>query len=694
MPEMIDYQRFAERLRRVMPRWDDRDRMTPAEFAEHLADTGPRWELLRAFQEEWGYEPPGGEPRWPRWSEAEHHAYVRRLKAEWTGEEDDEFAGVDLKLPIPAALDEWWDLPFNSFTYRPRLYWTNPEWPPTVRPDPTGYGVSDGLPPGNSFVGPDDDHRVCVFKAEYEYCNEWGYLAAEAALPDPKVLVSVGEGWAVQARSISEFFLQLAVMRLPGHYGWSVWPDDPEPDLVDRIRRDFPELGLLPWRELGARTVAYGAPDAIIYLDDGNADFTLLVHGRTRTALEDLALTLGVDWADDIQSPQADQPDQADQVEPAGPEPLSLRAGETDVDGRWTVESVSDQPFAAPELEPPAVLSGADRPAGLTVWAGDPAVGVVAGDQAGGLRLWPAPRPNDPVDAETLADAGAAAVLLGPTAHDAPVTAIACRHFDGPGGTVVSGDSSGLVNVCAPGSEDPEVIGLWRRDGTVVAVGLECLEAGPAIVAAWSTGTVRVWDYGSGLTATLDLGSGIEVLTLDPEGTLTVGGAGGTATLRLDLERLWPKRELNAYLLRLDWEEIEGARGPATELPERIRAAASADAKTAVVALADLRVALIKDGRVFPATVVAVPFLVLMASDPENRVRIPLLSLVTDLARAVPGPVAAGERPEEWPEHVRSTIVTLLPVVAELLDDTDPGVRQAAERLLSEFPDQEPDSSH
>jgi hypothetical protein len=77
--EIIDYGRFAQRLGQVMPRWDDRACMTEAEFAEHLADTGPRWELLRRFQEEWGYEPPGGGPVWPRWSEDEHKAYVRRL---------------------------------------------------------------------------------------------------------------------------------------------------------------------------------------------------------------------------------------------------------------------------------------------------------------------------------------------------------------------------------------------------------------------------------------------------------------------------------------------------------------------------------------------------------------------------------------------------------------------------------------
>ncbi|GLY73445.1 WD40 repeat domain-containing protein [Actinoallomurus iriomotensis] len=687
MSEVIDYGRFAERLRQVMPRWEDRDRMSSEEFAAHLADTGPRWELLRAFQEEWGYEPPGGEPRWPRWSEDEHRAYVRRLKEETTGEEEDALAGVDLALPIPAALDEWWDLPFNSFTYRPRLYWTNPEWPPTVRPDPTGYGASDGLPPDNPFVGPAADHRVCVFKAEYQYCNEWGYLAAEAAQADPRVVVSTEDGWVVQSGSISEFFLQLALMRLPGHFGWTVRLYEAGPDVEERVRENFPAMGLPPWRELGSRTIAYGAPDAIVYLDGGGyADFGLVVHARSRTALEEVARTLGVDWSEEIESPEADRPE-------PGPPPLSLKAGDADADGRWTVESVSDAPYPpGEETVPPAEILGTGRPDGVTVWAEEPGTGVVAGDQAGGVHLWPVSRPEAAADAEAASDGAVPEpVPLHRSAHDAPVTAVAGRRFEHLGVTVVSGDSDGLVDLwLLDGDWGPTEIA--RHDGKVVGVGTECLETGPTLAAAWSTGTVRLWDIGSGLNTILELGTGIEALRLDPEGTITVGGPTGSAIVRLDVDRLWPRRDLTAAVHRFDWDQLECVTGPAGAVPDLLLTIVdSDDAAAAEGMLADLRAMLYEGARVFSATVVALPCLLMMVGEEDSLVRLPLLDLAGEIVRAASEPASADEEARRWAGHTRSALENCVPALYVLMDADDPAVRAASALLLSEVPEARPD---
>lgn len=282
------------------------------------AGTDVRWELLRRFQEGWGYEPTGGE-RWEREEPDAHKTYVSGLRAgagagagagSCDTPEDDDPRDVDPSLAIPAALGEWWELPFNSFADRWRLYWTNPVWPPTVRPDPTGYGVAGGLPPANPFTGPSEDLRVCVFMAEDQYCNEWGYPAARSHLADPPVLVSARdddgqEAWVLQSRSLSEFFLLLAVTRLPAHYGWTVEEGTIDPEVLARLREKLRPMGLLPWRELGARTEFFGGPDVIVAHDTGYGDSELVAYGRTEHALERLAGTLGVDWSESICEPES-----------------------------------------------------------------------------------------------------------------------------------------------------------------------------------------------------------------------------------------------------------------------------------------------------------------------------------------------------------------------------------------------------
>lgn len=300
MAEIIDYGRFRERLESVRPSGE-----------ADMAATGPRWELLREFQEHWGYVPTGGECR-DREAPDPHKEYLAGLKAaDQGGPEEDQPESVDPRIPVPAALDEWWDLPFNSFADRSELYETNPEWPPTVRPDPGGYGASDGLPRDNPFTGPDEDPRVCVFMAENQYCNEWGYPAARAHLADPPVLVSAPgddgeEGWIRQAHSVSEFFLLLALVRLLPHYAWTVEDDEPGEELLARLREKLTPLGFEPWREMTCRGEYYGGLDVIVRHDPCSDYLSeLTVFGRTREALGHLAQTLGVDWSDDVREPES-----------------------------------------------------------------------------------------------------------------------------------------------------------------------------------------------------------------------------------------------------------------------------------------------------------------------------------------------------------------------------------------------------
>ncbi|MBW8483016.1 hypothetical protein [Actinomadura parmotrematis] len=306
MGEIIDYGRFAERRR-----------------------AGGRWEALRRLQEEWGYRVPEGAEPWRRELEDEHRAYVRDL----AGRAGD----TDPGLPVPAALEEWWDLPFNSFTHSPGLYGTNPAYPPTLCPDPDGYNVSGGLPAGSPYLPANGDARLCMFMAENQHCNEWAYLAAESGEDDPKVLVGVGDDeWEFQAASISEFFLLLAVDRLCSHFGWTA-EEDADEALLDRVRARYPSLGLAPWRELGAEVHLYGGPDVILFHEAGDSLHRpgLLVCGRTEDAVRAAARALGEDW--EVFRPEALPP--------------LLALAEGDEGDGWAVAAVLDEPLEAPAPE-------------------------------------------------------------------------------------------------------------------------------------------------------------------------------------------------------------------------------------------------------------------------------------------------------------------------------------------------------
>ncbi|MFC6019846.1 hypothetical protein ACFP2T_27035 [Plantactinospora solaniradicis] len=661
MDDPVDYGRFADRLRQAAAR-----------------GRASMWELLRDFQREWGYDEPGGEPEWARERQDEHRA---AFTAEPHGEADPEgpLPGVDESLPVPAALDEWWQLPFNSFVHRPRLYFTNPVWPPTVRPDPSGYGPSDGLPEENPFVGPGADLRVCVFKTEYQVCNEWGYLAAEATRRDPRVLVSTEDGWQLQSRSISEFFLQLAVERLPGHYGWTVrlYQDDldKDPEIIARLRAAYPEMGLLPWRELGIDGLAYGGPDAIIdHSQSGEADFPLVIRARTHAAAVRVATTLGVNLRESmIESPRGGPA--MGQTRDVGPVTLAER--DADARGRWEVVSV--QPATSAEPASQAAPSGQTFPEDI------PGSTVLAFDQSGSTAV--------------VGDAsGRVHVRMDGTEprsraiHDAPVTAAACLRLDNGRTVVVSGDASGTVRMWAPDIEPLEVPYAAREGSAVSALSAAPLLTGPGIAVAWTNGLVQVRDARSGLTSDdLWLGTGITALSLRPDASLWLTTRDATATLRLDLARLWPQRDLRLRMDEIDWESLVTARGSAEALPDLILQAASSDTTTARSAAEELRQNLHHQRRVPPAAAVAVPFLVELAADPANRVRDRIIPLLSSIAWAPDNITDAGDEELRWAREGRAAVEAAIPTLLELLDHPDPEIRVGAAWILADYPERVPE---
>ncbi|MFJ2768972.1 hypothetical protein [Streptomyces sp. NPDC087300] len=611
--EIIDYGQFAERLRQ----WQQ---------------GGSRWELLDAVQREWGYEDPGGEPGHSRWG----------------GENRRD--GIDWQLPVPQALTEWWDSPVNSFAFNPRLYWVHTQWPPAV---------SDiELAPDDDLAPPGADRRVCVFMSEYHYSHAWGYLAADAELPDPRVVVSVGGAWVVQSRSLSEFLTQLAFERLPAHYGWTLRVPaaeaDADPEILHRLTASYRELGLLPWQEMDTDALSYGGPDAVIRHGRGpGAGFLVVINARTRDALVAVAETLGVDWTGDkaIRQPtEAPAP-----LEDLGP--LSLAVGARDSRGRW---SVLPHGRGTPHAVPGSAASLVQLPAVVRSVAADQDVTTLAaGDSEGSVHVLE----TDDESPETITLA----------LHRAPVTALTCLKLESGERLVLSGDENGVIRYWST-RRKPLRAPFARRRSPVRALSAARLSTGPALAAAWDDGLVRVWDLASDAVAGLRIGTGIRFLGLDPDGTLNVTHQQGTSALGLDLARLWPHRDLQLRLDGVDWGSLWTARGPGTMIPELIGKVTSDDKKTAMDAVHDLYRLLVSKDAASTAAVPAIPFLVDLMTDPDNRSRSTLLLLIADLADVRQ---ARGGRGDAQLAAVREA----LPTLRYLHDDPESPIRWAANEL-------------
>ncbi|MFG2497797.1 hypothetical protein ACGFSB_06210 [Streptomyces sp. NPDC048441] len=609
--EIIDYGQFADRLERQQGR--------------------SRWSLLDEVQREWGYVDPGGEPGHSRW-----------------GGENGEH-GVDWDLPVPQALNEWWDSPLNSFAFNPRLYWVHTQWPPAIS--------ELDVDADSVLTEPGGDHRVCVFMSEYHYAHEWGYLAAEAELPDPRVVVSVDGRWVVQSRSLSEFLMQLAFERMPAHYGWTLRfgrdTVDADPGIVRRLEASYPELGLLPWQEDGTDALSYGAPDAVVRHGRGpGADFKIVINARTRAALLDVARTLGLEWTDKDIRPPSEVPVPLLELGPA-----SLSAGEADPRGRWTVLT---REFPQPPVVAGAAAALVETPGTLRAVASlhGPTL-LVAGDTEGCVHV----RETDDEDPETITL----------TLHRAPVTSVACLEFGTGTRVVLSGDAHGVIRYWST-RRKPLRSPLDRRSTPVSSLAAAVLPTGPALAVAWADGLVRVRDLATDAVANLHLGTGIKFLGLDTDGTLSVTDAESTAALRLDLARLWPHRDLQLRLEDVDWGSLWTARGPGHAVPELIGKVASDDKKTAMDAVHDLYRLLVSKEAASTAAVPAVPFLADLMTDPDNRARSTLLLLIADLADVRE---ARGGRGDAQLAAVRET----LPKLRHLHNDPEGAIRWAANEL-------------
>lgn len=128
------------------------------------------------------------------------------------------------------------------------------------------------------------------------------------------------------------------------------------------------------------------------------------------------------------------------------------------------------------------------------------------------------------------------------------------------------------------------------------------------------------------------------------------------------------------------WGALDHAYGPADDIPEVIRAAASADQDEAETAVDELFGAVFHQGTVYSATVAAVPFIAELAVAPKvhhRRLLVHLLGAMADPAEAYSTEAAA----------VRAAVTAEAPRLLPLLADPDPGVRENAAYLLAQCPD-------
>jgi len=146
-----------------------------------------------------------------------------------------------------------------------------------------------------------------VFQSEYQNCCEWAFLARDAALPDPPVVIGSTESdvppeeWPVQNETLSEHLLELLLVRLV-HFGPKYYAAEKEmtPELKTRLAAHFPEMGLPLWQEYGPECRLRGGPDVLL-LENAQPPFAFTDHAlylgaRSYRGLARATKLLGVDW--------------------------------------------------------------------------------------------------------------------------------------------------------------------------------------------------------------------------------------------------------------------------------------------------------------------------------------------------------------------------------------------------------------
>lgn len=131
----------------------------------------------------------------------------------------------------------------------------------------------------------------------------------------------------------------------------------------------------------------------------------------------------------------------------------------------------------------------------------------------------------------------------------------------------------------------------------------------------------------------------------------------------------------------VDWPTLAHAYGPATDTAGHLRAALGGDA----AAIGELGMSLYHQGGcVYSAAAAAVPILIEVSCEPAFAHRGRVLGVLTDFARLL-GELREPWRSAEEAQALRVTMEAALPRFIELLDDAEPGVREAAAGLVASY---------
>ncbi len=143
-------------------------------------------------------------------------------------------------------------------------------------------------------------------------------------------------------------------------------------------------------------------------------------------------------------------------------------------------------------------------------------------------------------------------------------------------------------------------------------------------------------------------------------------------------------------LERLDevpWSTLTHAYGSAGDVPDLLRALASADPDEREAALSELHGNVWHQGTVYPATPHVVPLLLELLAEPGLEGKAGLLGYVARLARAGAGEPGLAAR-------VADAVRQGSPIYEVLQDDPTPEVRAAAASLLGDLAGATPAASH